>query len=387
MNNEQLLTGIIRRDWSFDRRGEQEEARHNEKVKESIRDNLGNIISDGSIITADPKSKKTIKIPMRSIELPRFKYGNPEDGVGTGDGPVSPGDIVGHRPAPGEGDGAGDQPGQEYYEAELTLEEIQDLVFDDLGLPNIKPKQTKQMESEQLRYDDIRKKKTTNNLDLSRTIMEHMRRQAVETGRVAIGEISPDDLRVRTWETEKKPENNAVVIAMADISGSMGEFEKYITRAFCWWTVNFLRTKYPNVEIVFIAHDTEAYEVTEEQFFTRGMGGGTKCSSANQKALDIINERFPTTGYNVYPLHFSDGDNWFDDNDKCVDLVQELLDKDVNQYAYIQIGGRSQSNLLNDYRNHISDERFNGVVIEEKGDVLNALKQVFDASKSGSEGL
>lgn len=32
----------------------------------------------------------------------------------------------------------------------------------------------------------------------------------------------------------------------------------------------FLRTKYENVEIVFIAHHTEAKEVSEEQFFTKG---------------------------------------------------------------------------------------------------------------------
>lgn len=31
----------------------------------------------------------------------------------------------------------------------------------------------------------------------------------------------------------------------------------------------FLRTKYENVEIVFIAHHTEAKEVTEEEFFTK----------------------------------------------------------------------------------------------------------------------
>ena len=48
---------------------------------------------------------------------------------------------------------------------------------------------------------------------------------------------------------------------MMDVSGSMGEFEKYIARSFYFWMVRFLRTKYNNVKIVFISHHTEAKEV------------------------------------------------------------------------------------------------------------------------------
>ncbi len=371
-------TSVSRQDWSFDRRGAQDEARHNEKVKESIKDNLENLVSDGTIITADPHSKKTIKVPMRSLELPRFRYGQPQEGVGSGDGSEKPGDVVGKKPQPGEDGEAGDQPGEEYYETELSIEEIQAMVFADLGLPRIKPKGAQEIESDRAVFNDVRKNRSANNLDLARTVMQNMMRNAIETGKAEIGNISPEDFRVRTWENERQPENSAVVIAMADISGSMGEFEKYITRAFCWWTVGFLRSKYPNVDIVFITHDTEASESTEEQFFKRGMGGGTKCSSANQLALDIIDERYPPDRYNIYPLHFSDGDNFSNDNEKCVDLVQGLLDRDVSQYAYVQIGLHGRSQLLNDYESKIHDPRFKGIVINEKQEVLSALKKVFN---------
>lgn len=378
--HQEQFFAISRQDWSLDRRGERDEARHNDKVKESIKDNLDDIVSDGDIITADPHSKKTIKVPMRSLELPRFKFGEPKEGVGSGEGGEQPGDAVGGEPGEGEGQ-AGDQPGQEYYEAEMTIEEIQEMVFEDLGLPRIKPKETGNVTTENYVFEDVRKKRSMNNLDLGRTIMENMQRNARETGKAEIGNISPDDYRVRMWEQEKKPENNAVVVAMADISGSMGEFEKYITRAFCWWTTSFLKTKYPEVDIVFIAHDTEAYEVNEQEFFTRGMGGGTKCSSANRMALDIMNDRYPPDRYNVYPLHFSDGDNWGNDNKDCIDLVQQLLDADINQYAYVQIGKQGWSDLLKDYNSQIDDERFKGLTINEKSEVLEALKQVFNAEE------
>ena len=378
-HQENRHTFVSRQDWSFRRRGEQDEARHNEKVKEAIKGNLDQVISDGNIITADPNSKKTIKIPLRSIELPRFKYGNPEEGVGTGDGDAQPGDFVDD----GDGDGEpGDRPGEEYYEAEITIDEIQELVFEDLGLPRIKPKSNiKDIETEREVFTDVRKKKSTNNLDIGRTVLQNMLRNAQETGEAIIKNINSEDYRVRTWEQEKKPENSAVVIAMADISGSMGDFEKYITRAFCWWTVGFLRSKYPKVEIVFITHDTNATESTEEQFFSRGSGGGTKCSSANQLTLDIINDRYPPDGYNIYPLHFSDGDNWGGDNEKCVELVKKMLEMDISQYAYVQIGRNNRSQLFNDYDKKLDDPRYKGLIINEKQEVLPALKEVFSSDE------
>ncbi len=375
--NHDRLVSVSRGDWSYERRAKRDEDRHNEKVKEAIKDNMDSLVSDGTIITADPKTKRTVKIPLHSLELPRFKYGNPQEGIGTGtgDGQPQPGDQVGEDPQPG------DQPGEEYYEAEMSIDEIQKMVFEDLELPNIKPKQDPIIDSEEDVFNDVRRKRTPTNMDIGRTVMQNILRNAQETGVARVHKISTDDFRVRSWEQEKKPENNAVVIAMADISGSMGEFAKYITRAFCWWTVSFLRSKYPKVDIVFVAHDTEAYEVTEEQFFTRGAGGGTKCSSANRMALNLINQRYQTINYNVYPLHFSDGDNFSNDNAESASLVNEILSQDVSQYAYIQIGRQRASQLLNTYQKDIKDDRFKGLQINKKEEVLDALKQVFSAEE------
>ena len=377
MNNfERGLVSVSRQDWSFDRRGERDEARHNEKVKEAIKDNLDSIVSDGDIITADPRTKKTVKVPMKSLELPRFKFGDNQGGggigFGDGDGDPQPGDVM-----PGDGDEAGDQPGEEYYEAEFSLDEIQQMVFDDMGLPRLRPKESAEIDSENPEWNDIRKKRSFNNGDLGRTIMRNIMRNAEEGRGAVFHDIEEQDYRVRTWEYEPQPENNAVVIAMMDISGSMSDKKKYMARAFAWWTVNFLRSQYPKVELVFVAHDTEAYEVNEQQFFTRGQGGGTKCSSANEMALNIMDQRFPADRYNVYPIHFSDGDNWGNDNQKCLELVGEMMERDISQYAYVQLQERSSSGLINDYKQNIHDERMKTCVINDKSEVFDALKYVF----------
>jgi uncharacterized sporulation protein YeaH/YhbH (DUF444 family) len=166
---------------------------------------------------------------------------------------------------------------------------------------------------------------------------------------------------------------------MRDVSGSMGEFEKYITRSFYFWMVRFLRTRYTQVQIVFITHHTEAKEVDEDMFFNLGESGGTKVSSAYQLALDIANERYPASEWNTYPFHFSDGDNWGEvDNQRCLDLVKALLARS-NAFGYgeIQEGGRRSPSTLMSAFGQIRDPQFIGVTITRKEDVYPALKQFF----------
>jgi sporulation protein YhbH len=228
------------------------------------------------------------------------------------------------------------------------------------------------------------------NLDKRRSIMENIKRQAREKGKAEIGPFKKEDLRYKTWEEQIKYESNAVVLAMMDVSGSMSEFKKYIARSFYFWMVRFLRTKYDNVDIVFISHHTEAKEVTEEQFFTQGESGGTVVSSAYKLALEIIAERYPPRDWNVYPFHFSDGDNYYSDNDEAVRLADELITT-CNLFGYGEIGEegalsyrRSSGALLSIFKDRLKNqERFIGVRIDEKEDVYPALKEFF--GKQGIE--
>jgi uncharacterized sporulation protein YeaH/YhbH (DUF444 family) len=159
---------------------------------------------------------------------------------------------------------------------------------------------------------------------------------------------------------------------------SMGEFEKYIARSFYFWMVRFLRTKYQNVRIVFISHHTEAKEVTEEEFFHRGESGGTQVSSAYELALHIINERFPPSEWNIYPFHFSDGDNLPWDNDLCVQLVNKLMAVcNLFGYGEIREGYRGSTSTLMSAYNKIRDPKFVAVTISDKKEVYPALKKFF----------
>jgi len=367
---------VSREDWSLHRKGYQDQARHQEKVREAIRRNLPDLVSEESIILSD--GKQIIKVPIRSLDEYRFIYNyNKSRHVGQGDGSSSVGDIVGVDPsgAGGKGEGAGDQPGEDVIEAEVTLEEIETMLFEELELPFLSPKDKNRLETKDIRFNDVRKKGIMANIDKKRTILENLRRNALR-GKRGIGGISPEDLRYKTWEEIVQPTSNAVVLAMMDTSGSMGSFEKYVARTFFFWMTRFLRHRYENVEIVFIAHHTEAKEVTEEEFFNRGESGGTICSSAYAKALEIIDSRYPPSQYNIYPFHFSDGDNLTSDNDRCVKLIGELLDR-ANMFGYGEVNQYNRSSTLMSAYKHITYPRFLYYVIREKNEVYAALKSFF----------
>lgn len=376
------IVTLTRNDWSLHRKGPIDQARHNERVKEAIKGNLGEIVSQESIITSD--GKKIVKVPIRSLDLPRFRFDRGrKNHAGQGQGNSKVGDVLGQEgqgdaKGPGKGKQAGDMPGIDYYEAEITVDELAALLFEDLGLPFLKPKGKALVESEEVRFDQIRRNGVMSNLDKRRTIRENLIRNA-RAGRAGFGGITNDDLRFKTWERHIREESNAVVIAMRDVSGSMGEFEKYITRSFYFWMVRFLRTRYKQVQIVFITHHTEAKEVDEDTFFNLGESGGTKVSSAYQLAMEIAEERYPAAEWNTYPFHFSDGDNWGEvDNQRCLDLVKALLARS-NAFGYgeIQEGGRRSPSTLMSAFGQIRDPHFIGVTITRKEDVYPALKQFF----------
>ena len=79
-----------------------------------------------------------------------------------------------------------------------------------------------------------------------------------------------DDKRYRSWHEVKKPQSNAVIVYMMDVSGSMGEEQKEIVRIESFWLDTWLRRNYDGVESRYIIHDAVAREVDRDTFFGLG---------------------------------------------------------------------------------------------------------------------
>ncbi|GBF32618.1 hypothetical protein DCCM_0814 [Desulfocucumis palustris] len=368
---------ISRDDWSLHRKGEIDRQRHQEKVKEAIKKNLADIVSEESIIMSD--GQKIVKVPIRSLDEFHFRFDQGKNKhAGQGNGKSKVGDVLHSEPqqGSGKGKGAGEEPGVDYYEADITMEELAELIFEDLGLPNLEHKKKPELASESPEFKDVRKKGISSNIDRKRTLYESIKRAALK-GEPYEGKITKDDLRYKTWDISYKYESNAVVLAMMDTSGSMGPFEKYIARSFFFWMVRFLRTKYQNVKIVFLAHHVEAKETSEEEFFTKGASGGTRCSSVYKLALEIIEKSYNPQDYNIYAFHFSDGDNLASDNDNCVKYIGELLQV-CNLVGYGEIEGPYYyTSTLRSAFKKVNDQKFTVVTIKDKTGVYPALKKFF----------
>jgi len=374
---------ISHEDWSLHRKGHEDQARHREKVKQALQHNLVDLVSEEGILTSN--GSEMIRIPIRSLEEFRFRYNyKKQNHIGSGDANTKKGDVIAKdsenaRVKSGQGSGAGDQPGVDYYESEVTLEEIENHVFSRLKLPNLNQTELTEILMDTIQFNDIRKKGIMANLDKKRTILEAMKRN-MTNGQTGIGKICDQDLRFKTWNEVKKPYSQAVVLCMMDTSGSMGSFEKDVARTTFFWISRFLRQNYHHVEIVFIAHHTQAKIVSEEHFFTKGEMGGTVCSSAYKLALELIRTKYPPSRYNIYPIHFSDGDNLPSDNDQCIKLIQQML-KSSQFFAYGEINQHHRTSTLGDVFKSIEHPMLKTSVIFHRKDILKALETFFSESE------
>ena len=406
------MCAIIRPHVPEDKRSDRsarDRQRHRQKIRQSIRGNIADIIAEESIIGHN--KDKIIKVPIRSIKEYRFIYGENSPGVAQGNGDSKPGDVV-QRGDPGQPDAAGDAgntPGVDAFETDVTLEEIIDIMFEDLELPDLQRKALKEIEDKRAtKRHGFRRQGIRPRLDKRRTAKSRIKRKlAVSNARQtaynaieAESERFPfhnDDMRYHHIITDTKQQSNAVVICIMDTSGSMGTVKKYLARSFYFLLYQFIRMMYREVVIVFIAHHTEANEVSEDDFFHKVESGGTYISSGYEKALEVINARYHPSLWNVYAFHCSDGDNFYSDNDKALNSANELCDV-CNLFGYGEIkpaGSAYYSGSMLEVFGSITKPNFQAIVIEKKEDLWDgfrkflmkdaAVRDTLQANKSGEE--
>ncbi len=318
------------------RKIEKDHHRFREIVRGRIKGDLRKYISRGELLGR--QGGKSISIPVPQIDLPRFTFDSERsDGVGMGDGEAG-------DPVDGSGSGAGEGgegEGQHALEVDVPLEELAKILGEELELPNIRPRGQAEVESSRERYTGIRTAGPESLRHFKRTYRRALRRT------IAAGQYDPkhpvivpvrEDRRYRAWKVKSNPEYNAVIIYMMDVSGSMGTEQKEIVRIEAFWIDMWLRYQYRNLRTVYIVHDATAKEVDQHTFFHLRESGGTKISSAYQLAAKIIQDRFAGDEWNIYPFHFSDGDNWSGkDTAVCVRLLEEVLLSRVNIFCYGQV--------------------------------------------------
>jgi sporulation protein YhbH len=366
---------------------QRDHARFKNIIKGKIKQDLKKYISNGDMIVK--KGKDTVSIPMPSIDIPRFKFGSNESGVGQGEG--EPGDEVGQNGQPQEGEGggqAGDQPGEHSLEVDLTLQELAEILAEELELPRIEPKGKEVLEKDTGRYTGIAHQGPNSLRNFKRSFQEALKRQiASGTYNAEDPIIVPirKDMRYRSWKTTQELEANAVIIYMMDVSGSMGDEQKEIVRTESFWIDTWLRTQYKGLETRYIVHDTLAREVDEKTFYSTRESGGTLISSAYKLCQKLIETEYPPEQWNIYAFHFSDGDNWSGEDTKlCFDILQNNLFQKINLFCYGQVESRYGSGqFLKDLQEQWKDghDKLSLSKIESKEGIMKSIKEFLGKGK------
>ena len=317
---------------------DQHVARFKHILRGRIRKGLRKFISSGELIGR--QGKDLVSIPVQRIDIPRFVYGDKQKGgVGQGEGEVGEGI--------GEGDGqagskAGNAPGEHITEVEVTLEELAELLGEELELPRIKPKGQHEIEEMRTRYSSIATAGPESLKHFKRTYRKALKRHIMSgTYNPKNPKVIPirEDRVYRSWSKKESPSSRAVIIYMLDVSGSMGNEQKEIVRLTSFWIDTWIRSQYKQgVDVRYIIHDAVAREVDQETFFHTRESGGTIISSAYKLFLKMIQEQYDPHEWNIYPFHFSDGDNWSgNDTEECLKLLEQQILPISNVFCYGQV--------------------------------------------------
>ena len=362
--------------------------RHKQKIDRAIKDGLNDIVAEETIIGKD--GKKKIKIPVRGIKEYRFIYGENSKNKRVGSAPgkdITRGQKIGSsQKSKRPGNKPGNKQGEEYYEVEITLEELAKYLFDDLELPDLAKKSLKKVLSEKIKRKGYRPQGIKPRLDKKKSAINRIKRKKAAQRREDFDEekkfsFLEDDLIFRNFKKVKKPCTNAVIFFVMDVSGSMTKTKKFMARSFFFLLYHFIRSKYEHTEVVFIAHDTVAKEVSEENFFSRGNSGGTIVSSGLNEVLSIADSRYHPSSWNLYLFQASDGDNWPDDIDPTCRAVEKL--KKITQlFGYCQIETNRDSNWNNEWKlnsvyEKFCDEKFKSCTVKDKSDIWKSFRHMF----------
>jgi uncharacterized protein len=363
---------------------DQDHGRFRQIVRGRIRQNLRKYISQGELIGR--KGKDVVSIPIPQIDIPRFRFGDKQrGGVGQGDG--NPGDPLQSDDDQSDERRAGSDAGEHILEVDVTLDELAAILGEELELPDIQDKGKNKISNAHDRYSGIRRVGPESLRHFRRTYREALKRM-IASGTFAhdkpVVVPVPDDKRYRSWKTVTEPVANAVIIYMMDVSGSMGDEQKEIVRIESFWIDAWLTKQYKGLESRFIIHDAVAREVDRETFFHTRESGGTMISTAYKLCAQILDNDYPAEEWNIYPFHFSDGDNWsMDDTQTCVEILRNRLLPRSNMFAYGQVESPYGSGqFIKDLREHFSkDERVVTSEIRDKDAIVGSIKEFLGKGK------
>ena len=361
-------------------RGARDWLRHNQKVRQAVREQVVDLLAEGDFITQP--DKRTVRVPIRLLEHARFRLADAQKHTGAGQGQAKAGDTL--RPADaavergaGEGEGGNEDGGFKLL-LEFKIDDIIDWLTEELKLPDLRPKSGASLENEEIVREGSGRRGIRARLDRRRTLKQAIKRRAIQADPAAFVD---DDLRFHQLRARPRLANSAVVVFVLDVSASMTAVERKLAKTFFFFALSGLRRQYHRVEVRFIAHTTEAWEFPEAQFFEVTGSGGTAASSAFRLAQQLLDTHYEPSQYNAYLFYASDGENGVDDRQPAATALLALAER-LNYFGYVETRPGTIRFAQTDMRSLISDATADGMsagsqVVADIKDVWQAIRHFF----------
>lgn len=407
-------------------------------ARETIKEAVVRSIKDRAL--GDVDSKEVVNIPRARIHEPRFHHssqGGIRDHVLPGNKEYVQGDTL-PKPQGGEGGGGGregspDGEGEDSFQFTLSRDEYLNILFEELELPDLAKTFLKDATAFRTARAGFSTSGSPNNLNLVRTMRNslarrislarpkpkeleeieaqleaakaagdrdlvaqlELRREQVIRRAKRIAYIDPVDLRFNRFERVPKPNAQAVMFCLMDVSGSMSEYMKDLAKRFFLLLHLFLTRKYEHVDVVFIRHTSEAKEVDEETFFRSRETGGTVVSTALEEMKRIIAERYSPDEWNIYAAQASDGDNYPSDSEPSMRLLRDDILPQTQYFAYIEVLDeremgmfRSEMNVSTLWRDYkVVAGEFPNLAMKRvfsKADIFPVFHQLFSKTRAAA---
>ena len=361
-------------------RGARDWLRHNQKVRQAVREQVIDLLSDGDFITQP--DNRTVRVTIRMLEHARFRLAEPRKHNGAGQGNAQAGDGLRNADAStdrGEGEGqGGNQDGGFKLLLDLKVDDIVDWLTDELKLPDLRPKGGATIEDNEIIREGSGRRGIRARLDRRRTLKQAIKRRAIQADPAPFVD---DDLRFHQLRQRPRVANNAVVVFALDVSVSMTAAERKLAKTFFFFALSGLRRQYHHVDVRFVAHTTEAWEFPEQDFFEVAGTGGTAASSAFRLTQEILNTQYEGSRYNAYLFYASDGENGIDDRQNATAALSKLAER-LNYLGYLETRSGTVRFAQTDMRSLIGELSGKGLnaetqVVANIDDVWQAIRRFF----------
>ena len=341
-------------DYFLERSAERDAARHEERLRAALSGFLRDLVAEEAIVGGE---EHNLRVSYPVLRERRLRFADAGQGL--------------LLEGPGVGSGAGDAPGETVLD--WLREEIAQVLDRRWRLPEIAPPGGWGVQRSDA--ESLARVGSWASLARRQSMIAALARTRSKGWPLR---LTQEDLRFRNVSAQRAPAPDIRIVALRDVSGSMGDEKKQLCRSFFYWLTTFIRRRYGPLEIIYVIHHTEAQRVSEEEFFRRAESGGTKVSAAYRLAAEYGAESFGR-GQQSIVLHFTDGDNWGDaDNRLARDLVQGMLPL-VGLFAYVEVRPHGRPSGLGSTLSEIADPRFRSLRVTDRQSVLGALDQLFGA--------